>query len=62
MKAQELNQIFEEIKDRLDGQGNPYNLDVLDENIEENVRPTIDFTEWLDDTIINEVLSINSAT
>ena len=59
LKARELNQTSEEIKDRLDGQGNQDNLDVLDENVEENVRPTIDFTEWLDDTIINEVYSKN---
>ena len=41
--------VSEEIKDRLDGQGNQDNSDVLDEDVEENLRPTIDFSEWHDD-------------
>ena len=55
MNAQErLNEVSDEVKNRLDGQGAQDNLDVLDEGYEEIQRPKIDFSQWLDDDNVIE--------
>ena len=50
MRVQEtLDQVSDEVKERLDGQGAQDNSEVLDEGLEEVVRPTMDFSQWFDD-------------
>ena len=49
-----LNNVEDDIKDRLDGQGAQDNEDVIAEGLEEIQRPEIDFSEWHDDSKPNE--------
>ena len=50
LRVQEtLDQVSDEVKERLDGQGAQDNSEVLDEGLEEVARPTMDFSQWFDD-------------
>ena len=50
VKAQEaLNHMATDVGITLDGEGAQDNFDVLDEGSQEFQRPTVDFSNWLDD-------------
>ena len=58
VKAQEgTENVSVEITDMLDVQGLQVDLDALDEESQETVRPIIDFSEWHDD--INNATELN---
>ena len=55
IKAQQaLDQISDEIGDRMDAQGAHDDLDVLDQDVEDIPGPTIDFSDWRDDDNFGE--------